>query len=245
MAVLFITVSSSNELLYSNVGLICKRELVHLNQAISKQVGNDQTQMELLHHQSAELSIIKDNVKSVNDVSLSIQEQIRDTVTPLFSRMEQIAGLSTTQNENISVLLRALQHQVSGSVNHSNLQPVPHREARGFDFPGLRDSKGDSEPDHELLNCMERLCQLSKQKEGQKSDNEAEGIINDLDALLESVSVQLSHSSSEHRPFRKRPIDVAQEEGNNNGRELKRIRNLLTSSDSVMINQKGIWTSVL
>lgn len=202
--------------------------------------------MALLHHQSAELSIIKDTVNSVNDVSLSIQGQIRDTVAPLFQRMEQAAGVSATQYENISVLLQALQHQVSGLVNHSShREPVPHREPPGFDSSGSTDSKADSQPDHELLNRIERLCQLAKQKEGQKYDNEAEGIIDDLDALLESVSVQLSHSSSEYRPCRKRPIDVVQEEGNNNGRQLKRIRGLLTSSDSVMINQKGIWISVL
>ncbi|KAF7503130.1 hypothetical protein GJ744_004272 [Endocarpon pusillum] len=228
-------------LIQSSTASISKRKLVDLNDAISKQAGNDQTQIALLQHQSTDLSIIKDNVNSVTDLSLSIQGQIRETVTPLFQRIEQTAGVSATQYENISVLLQALQHQVSGLVNHSShLKPVPQSEPQGLVCSGSTDNKGDSKSDHELLNRIERLCQLAKQKEGQKSDNEAEGIIDDLDALLESVSVQLSHSSSEYRPSRKRPIDVVQKEGRNNSRELKRMRSLLTSSDSVLINQKGI-----
>jgi hypothetical protein len=241
VGVLVITVGSFNEPSYSSTRLICKRELVHLNEAISKQAGDDQIQRALLHHQSAELSIIKDTVESVNDVSLSIQGQIRDTVAPLIPRIEQIAEVSTTQYENIAVLLKALQRQVSGLKHPSSQsQPAAPRERRSVDFPGLMDSKVDSEPDHELLNRIERLCQLAKAKEGQKSDNEAESIIDDLDALLGSVSVQLSHNSSQYHPSRNGRLDVVQEESDNNGRELKRIRCLLTSSDSVMINQKGI-----
>lgn len=154
--------------------------------------------------------------------------------------MDQIPEMSAMQSENICVLLRALQDQVSGlSSQMRGPEHIPHRKPLSPDDPGQTNNDIDSEKGHELLQSIERLCQLAKQKGGTVSDKEAEVIADDLNALLDSASVQLSHGKSESHASKKRSIDLVEKERSIDGRELKRMRSLLTSSDSILINQGG------
>jgi hypothetical protein len=226
--------------IYSNIGLVCKDKLVQLNMAIYDRAGNDNTHTAILQQHSADLSLINDDVKSIKDASLLMQGQFRDTMAPLARQLDQIPEMSAIQSENICVLLRALQDQMSGiSSQISHQARMPLREPPGFDVPTLTDNTHDSENDDELLESIERLCQLAKDKGRTTSDDEAKSIIDDHHALLESAPVESLNCNSESHTSRKQPIGMFQQRGNDNDRELKRVRSLLTSSDSVMISQKG------
>jgi hypothetical protein len=207
---------------------------------MSERADNDRTHKELLRQANADLSIINDNVKNLNHTSLSIEGQLCDTLAPLERKLDQIPGMSAMQSENICVLLKALQDQVSGlSTQIRCPEHIPQCKPLSSDVPEKTDNKIDSEKDHELLQSIERLCQLAKQKGRTLSDNEAEIIADDLNALLDSVSVQLSHRRSDSHASKKRSIDLVEKENSIDGRELKRMRSLLTSSDSIAVNQGG------
>ncbi len=163
-----------------------------------------------------------------------------DTVASLVQKVDHIPEMSAKQSEDIWVLLRAIQNQVSGlSAQVGSTDPISHHGPRTFDASESSKRQDDSGELHELLESIERLCQIAKQKQRTTCDMEAQTIIDDLDALLESASVQLQHRKSKSHASRKRSFDMVEEEGNIDCRELKRIRGLLAASDAMMVNQMG------
>ena len=226
----------------SNAGIVCKDKLVHIHEAISGRAVNDHAHMATVLQQSEEVSIINANVKDLRDASHSVQERFRDTLANVIPKIEHISEMSAAQSDNICVLLRAIQDQVSGlSTQISKPGRIPHRQPRRSSDHGLIDNSDDSEEDCELLESIERLCQLAKQKGGTFSDSDAEIVIEDFDALLKSALLQPLLTKSAFRGSRKRPISMVQEENSDDdgSRDLKRIRSLLTSSDFLFVNQKG------
>ena len=213
-----------------------------MNKSIFQQANNDQVHLTTVQQQNADLSVITENVTKLNDASLLSQEQFREIVVPIIPRLEKMSEMSATQSENMHVLLRAIYDQVSGTSNHvSQPERMPLREKLGSDVPTPVDINEDSENDHELMESIERLCQLAQEKAGTTTDSEAEIIIDDLNALLGCASGKSLNSDFDSCASQKRPLDMVQQESSDDGRELKRIRSLLTSSDSVMINPTGMW----
>ncbi|ERF71232.1 hypothetical protein EPUS_08150 [Endocarpon pusillum Z07020] len=228
-------------ILQSNRGLVCKDKLVQIDEAISERAVRDHVNMAVALQQSEEVSVINANVKDLRDTSHSMQEQIRDTFAHVIPKIEHISEMSLAQSENVCVLLRAIQDQVSGLSTEirrperiARLQP---QCSKGLD---PTDDCGDPEEDCEPLESIERLCQLAKQKGGALSNNDAEVIISDLDALLAFASVPSLHTKSKSPVPGKRQSGMVQEKNNHSSnRELKRMRNLLGSSDTLVVNQKG------
>lgn len=231
----------------SNRGLVCEDKLAHIDEAITERAVHDHGNMAVVLQQSEAVSVINANVKDLRDTSHSMQEHIRDTFAHVIPKIDHISEMSLVQSESICVLLRAIQDQVSGLSTQTNHQKhIARRQPQGSRDFDVTDDWGDSEEDCEPLESIERLCQLAKKKGGAVSDNDAESIINDLDALLESVSVSLAHTTSGSCASSKRPIGMVQENDNvNNNRELKRMRNLLGSSDTLIVNQKGKQLNLL
>lgn len=197
----------------------------HLNEAMSVQTENDRTHLALLRQQSADLSAINDDMKNIKDASLPIQRQLRETLGPLIQKMDQIPEMTATQSDNICVLLESIQNQVSGlSTKISQQDRISIPEPRNSQIPYQEESEDGSEKDDKLLESIGRLCQLAKEKEGTASGTGAESIIDDLDALLESVTKELSHRDPKSCASRKRTIDMVQTQSSLDSREMKRIR---------------------
>jgi hypothetical protein len=231
-------VDIANSPTYSDASLHCKDKIVLLDKAIAEQASNGLKHVALLQEQKADLSVINDNLLGLKDTSLF---KSREIIASLVQTVEQIPKMSAQQSENTLILLRAIENQVSRIFAHIGgpSRIAPHR-AQSFQTSGSTSNANGYAERSELLGSITRLCQLAKQEQATKCDTEAQTIVDGLDALLEFASAQLGNRTSEAHGSRKRPIDMARDENNANGRELKRIRGLLASSDSIVVNQRGM-----
>jgi hypothetical protein len=220
---------------------IAKEKIVHLDKAITKQASNGLKHVALLQEQKADLSAINDNLLALKDTSLF---KFRETIASLVQTVEQIPKMSAQQSEDTLILLQAIENQVSGISAHiGGPNRFLLRGSQSFHASRSNNNANGCTESSELLESITRLSQLAKQEQATKCDTEAQTIEDDLDALLELASAQLGNRTSEAHVSRKRPIDMARDESNANGRDLKRIRGLLTSSDSIIVNQRCMWIS--
>ena len=198
----------------------------------------------LLKAANSDLTTLGSDVKDIGRASSSIVQQLRNNLTPLAQKLDQIPEMSALQSENICVLLKAIQEQISGLSAQASLpgrsrcQESPSHVV--FEGP---EKNPEIEEDPELERGIERLSQLAKAKEGTVTDTEAETITDDLNALLESVTSQTSRKDVESMKNRKRTIDEVEGESKIDGREMKRIRSLLDSASAIVINGTGIGQS--
>lgn len=226
----------------SNTGRVCEVKLDQLHKAFSERANSDDAHNTLLQQHSADMVTINQEVKGFKDESLSMQGQLRDTVVTLTEKLDHLQQTSAILPENVYVLFRALQDQFSGISNQiSYPERMSLPDSRGSDVRKLIDIHNDPENDHALLESIGNLCQLAKENGCIKFDMEAENIMDDLNALLQSALAKSSHSNLEFHTTRKRPMDMDQKESNDGGREMKRLRSLIYSSDSIVINQKCTW----
>ena len=194
----------------------------------------------MLQRQNASLSAIEDHMKSHKDASLSAHEQFREAVSSLEQKVDRIPEMSAMQSENVCTLIRALQDQISGlSAQIGTPEGIPHHVSRSLETSDNVGNIEDLGGQNELLESLGRLSRLAKQKEGTIVDDEAQDMIDDLDILLDAVSMNLSHSKHATHPSMKRPIGIVDEGSSIDGRDLKRIRGLLNSSLSINVNQGG------
>lgn len=224
------------QVFHRGASLTCKDSLFQLNATITEQTNYGQRNVALLEVQTEGLAVIDDNVKSIKDTSRLLEGPFKDILASLVSKVDH----STAQSEDIHVLLRAILDQVSGvSAQVAYVDRNSHRESRTCLSPTTNSLNDADEPgkNHELLNSLERLAELVKQKQETKYDAEAHSIIDDIDVLLQLVSAQLSEESNGTHTSKKRPVEV-DEEVTLSSRELKRVRGLLTSSNSMMVNGK-------
>lgn len=225
-------------LLQSDTSFDCKDKLVGLVDAFSERTRNDRRQTMMLQQQNASLSAIEDDMKSHKDTSLSAHKQFREAISSLGQKVERIPDMSAIQSENVCTLIRALQDQISGlSAQIGTPESIPHHVSRSFETSGNAGNIEDLGGQDELLESLGRLSRLAKQKEGTIVDEDAQNIIDDLDILLNAVSMHISPRKHATHPSMKRPIGIVDEGSSINGRDLKRIRGLLNSSLSIDVNQ--------
>ena len=226
--------------LHSDTSFDCKNKLDGLVDAVSERTRDYRRQTIMLQQQNASLSAIEDDMKSHKDASLSAHGQFREAISSLEQKVDRIPEMSAMQSENVCTLIRALQDQISGlSAQIETPEGIPHHASRSFETSGNVGNIEDLGVQDELLESLGRLSQLAKQKEGTIVDEEAQDIIDDLDILLNAVSMHLSPSKHAAHPSMKRPIDIVDEGSSIGGRDLERIRGLLNSSLSIDVNQGG------
>ncbi len=230
----------------SDTSFDCKDKLVRLEDSISRCANRDLRHVALLEQQRTDLSTISDNVKSLKDISAFMQDPFGDTVASLEKKVDHIPEMSAQQSEDICTLLRAIQGQLSrGSAHLSLSDSIPSREKRSiYTGDGPTNTDDDLIHDDELPRSLERLCQLAQEKQGTKCDEKAQIIIDDLDALLKHATEAFANIHSDSQISRKRPINMTDEESKMGGRDLRRIRGLLISCDSLVVNQPGTRISV-
>jgi len=151
-----------------------------------------------------------------------------------------MANASSTQLENIKVLLKAVHSQLAGSSTQtSNPTDIPHRGSQASPnrlAPGM--NAKDTEVPSELLESIQRLCGFIDFENSTLSDEEADDINDDLERLIASVIQERQLRSS-------RPLTVLgtqslkEKERSNNLRELRIMKGLLISSEKLWFNQKG------
>ncbi len=178
-------------------------------------------------------------MKSFKDSSIELQRPFSDALADLKEKVEIIPEMSVQQTENICTLLKAIQDQLSAtSARTDPTKTVPNRETRAlYSSENMAIHEADEDENAELISSVMRLCELAKQKEGTKCDVKAHIVIDDLDKLLKFVSDKLADQNLAARTPKKRPFGTMDEHTQMDGRDLKRIRGLLNSSDSVAINE--------
>ena len=236
----FLQLANLTDFLRSDTSFDCKDKLIGLVDAVSERTRNDRRQTIMLQQQNASLSAIENDMKSHKDASLSAHDQFREAISSLGQKVNRIPGMSAMQSENVCTLIRALQDQISGlSAQIGTPEGIPHHVSRSFETSGNVGNIEDLGGQDELLESLGRLSRLAKQKEGTIVDEEAQNIIDDLDVLLNAVSMHLSPSKHTAHSSMKRSIGIVDEGNSIDGRDLKRIRGLLNSSPSIDVNQAG------
>ncbi|KAF2490020.1 hypothetical protein BU16DRAFT_622574 [Lophium mytilinum] len=212
-------------LLQSNTTSLCKDKIVKLQSAFSDQAVHDQRQTTLLLQRTEDVSTINNNLQGFKTSTI---DHIRDTVTSIAQKLENAPSRLETQSEDIFTLLKAIQAQISGSSTQSNVaqrSSSPRRHSSG-DVDDERFT--DEYP--KLHESLTRLCQLDFGEGRTWHNEEADGIINDLHLLLESISTLHQHSG--RRKLGKRKVDST-DTYELNDRVLKRLCGIVTASQSV------------
>jgi hypothetical protein len=174
---------------------------------------------------------------SFNDKFDHLNQSMNQRISSLIERLDSMSQVSSTQTENILVLLKALE-------THSS-QTIPLRQSRELNYTGkiLQEdasackTNSSNEMSQELLGSVQRLIELAKHKEGTKYSEEAQNIIDDLDRLLEYAIREISLSKSATNKSRKRSSCAVEVNGAADTRELKKARGHLMSSRIIGINR--------
>ncbi|KAF2806383.1 ankyrin [Mytilinidion resinicola] len=194
-----------------------------------KQAVHDQQQNTLLLQRTEDVSIINSNLQGFK---ASTVDQIRDTVTSIAEKLENAPTGLETRSEDIFTLLKAIQAQISGSSTQSNVAQGPSSPRR--QTPRDIDDERFTDEDSRLQESLRRLCQLDFEEGRTWRDEEADGIIDDLHLLLQSISS--SHQLSKRSDLGKRKIDTTDPDEFNN-RVMKRLCGIITASQSVDVNK--------
>lgn len=158
--------------------------------------------------------------------SISVRRDTRHSLNRIVMRMENIQDKITKQFDEIKEMLRELQEQLLPTSRHKQDDPEPVSIAQGIGVNegSLTDGENDSV---ELTDSIERLCKLTKSFDTAESCEEMQSIIKDLEELLYIASGQLRRRSSSGS------LGTTEQEN------FKRIKGLLDSSVSVLINHEG------
>lgn len=147
----------------------------------------------------------------------------------LGDKVQDLHGMSTGQSEALNQILELLKQNFPTKDSTSRADPVLSTNGRREIDQGVE--KWTVE-DENSRDAVYRLCQLANEAEKTVFSEDAEAIIQDLEKML----AMLDRSDAGFDSTKTRRGDEDDEEL---GRDMKRIKGFLYSSHCVEINEKG------
>ena len=171
-----------------------------------------------IREQNSRLVNISGRMQAWKHESAQWHDDLGQSLASLDNRFEQMT-MSGGQLEQISTVMWGLLAQ----IKHFS-QAAPQYQP-------------PTSNDLEVLESINRLCQLAEQKQGTLHSEEAERVIEDLSAILANILNSVIPEKLQTLSPLERQHCVEKEDGEFDGCELRRVSGLLGSARSVKINE--------
>ncbi|KAJ9613041.1 hypothetical protein H2200_002982 [Cladophialophora chaetospira] len=198
--------------------------------SIENQVNCIQTLQDTATAGDSRLSALIQDVRSIKS---SMEDQMQSMTLSTTSAVEKHAAVGSSELNTISIAVKALQDQISALPEQVAATQRASASSEEHFVPRSTSPNAMLE-DLDLSRSLERLRQLSTCDPRTFQDEEADAIVEDLECLLAAL-LQADKNYSPESPTRKRkpmdPVDAI------TGRDMKRIRGLISAATSVVVNQ--------
>ena len=217
----------------------------------SQQLLSSSATTEIVSRSEATLGSMKEGVEGFSEESASLHASTRQEIQGLSTRMEKLSNLSEDQSEKIKSVLEHLQCLINAEAKQKSHDFEVHKmpATSADDSKGrLSDENLMQENDDELRLSLERLCTLATAKERTLFSSEAQDIIEDVELLLNAVSLKgeiydLEDGGKKRRRSQDCDLDsdVPNSEVPQYKHGIKRIKGVLATSQSIVVNPKGAY----
>ena len=199
------------------------------------------------------VTAMNDNVKNV-EATLEISNRgTCQLLNQLGDKMQDLSGLSTQQSHILNTIFDAIldlqKQRVSEKSRHSvgDTSWTASTESHQ-DIHWIRETRQTFDKDEDSIReCLDRLCQLAEETEKTMYSEDTETIIDDLQRLFD-LSSKAEHQSTKDRKGKRRresSENITDDEVLQHQREVKRMKSLLTTSQCIALNGKGVSSSSL
>ncbi|KAL9064188.1 MAG: hypothetical protein Q9157_007924 [Trypethelium eluteriae] len=213
---------------------------VNIGLLLTSYVQRNSTQIQ---HHSSKLDTVHDQVEELREDSTQRHAELRKELDLLNAKVERMEGMSRNQLEHIFELLRSFRERLSQGSPSIQANACTNKQRRCDVSKDVRAAEPLTEYE-KVLSSIDRLCKLSTQEEDISFNGDTQEIIDDLEALLESISEQMLYevedSKGSHTPELSR-----KETPPFNTCDLKYTKGLLTCADSIQVNKASTQTSHL
>ena len=231
-----------------------------LEELSNQQAKKDMVNAEKLKETLDTVSQVNENMQNFNIDSASSHENTRQEIAQLSTRMTEFSGMSVAQFESLIFKIEKLEHQIMTQANHGPLKSSVIEMSANPDELGTklatRDAPADevreanqipkaNESESDLKASLQRLCRLADEKEKSTFSTEAQGIIDDVDKMLDAVHHEVptpNHKLNKHKRKRmvaEANIDSSDSEDLKRKHEIKRVRAVLGASQSIIVNGRA------
>ena len=216
-------------------------------ESISKQTADHQANQEVSNQASEDLRkdilAIKKNVETGNIEMQKKLESTSQSLDSLGDRMHRLSiGFSEGQIKTLTSMLTSLQSQIP-TRDLKDSCPISHKEdhnASKADDTKESGRRNDStEAGHRLTLSLFRLARIAKDARTIAPSQEAQSVLEALETIVDLMT-DTNRTSDRLSLKRKKAEDcdstkIEAEQGH----EQKRIKGLLTTSQSIILNPKG------
>ena len=196
---------------------------------------------------SSILGATNENVKSLEAMVEASNSSTRQVLEQRGDKVQDLSGLSSEQSETLNSTCNAILHLLKQHVSDKPYLSVENDSRKASTMSHHdKDILGETcdpldKDEGRMQECLDRLCQLAEETEKSMYSEDAETIIDDLQALLDTLSKAEEQSAKDRNGKRRRKSyeDDNGDEILRHQREFKRMRSLLTSSQCIALNGKG------
>ena len=187
------------------------------------------------------------SVKNVGATLEISNRGICQLLNQLGDKTQDLSSLSTQQSHTLNTIFDAIL-----DLRKQYVSEKPRRSVGDISGTASTESHQDihatgetrqsfDEDEDSFRECLDRLCQLTKETEKTKYSEDAETIIDDLQDLFDSMSKAEHQSTKDRRGKRRRDSNdnITDDEVLQHQREVKRMKSLLTTSQCIALNGKG------
>ena len=178
---------------------------------------------------------------SMDQQNQSLSQASHQAANQLSAKLEGLSKVSHEQSETVIHLLRQMQQQ-------NNLHHVEESIPASTEIPRYIPAQGNSFQHHHHVECemkdnIDRLYLLAPKEPQTISSDEVQSIIEDLESILNVVIAKEEEAISLQQRSLKRKRDQYDDSPVSNSetqywRDVKRVRRILSASDSVIVNDK-------
>jgi hypothetical protein len=222
------------QILSSNATWTSKDKITELNDTISEHLVQGQQQTELMHQQTRDTLAIRDTLQLLRCLT---NNDVCGPINTMAQNLSRIPGVSRAQHEETIALLQAIEAKVSEFKRYRNLMGREHSlSAQLPDDCTATESLDLDDEDDPLRDSLRRLYELSSKDSEVLHNEDADIIIQDLTALLDSMSASndwlAKITSCKGKSKASSEINLI------TSRELKRLSGLINASRCVVLNQE-------
>ena len=185
-------------------------------------------------------------VRDLRATSEASNHSTRKTLDDMSERMQGLAGLTTDQSSTLSTILELLKQQAMDRSLQKAAESSLHRLTSLSDDHGTATKVPQNSDEDDLEEAIDRLCGFANEKDKVLFSAEADLLICDIEKLLVFLSENIEcYKAVQTTGKRKAISDNTNSDDKQDlqyGREVGRMKGLLTSSDCVAINGKGHFT---
>ncbi|TDZ30676.1 hypothetical protein C8035_v001955 [Colletotrichum spinosum] len=165
----------------SEINVINARQSHHISITSSQIVNHSAKQVALMEGQQTTLTEIEQHMTQ----SLSQMQHVQSVVSSLETKATNMSSLSAEQSSCIAERLASLEEAISQMRLQSQPAPDAHGKQKAAETAGPENAEDESD---EVSLSIERLCTLFTDTGSCLASDDAQEILDDLDALVEELA---------------------------------------------------------